>query len=207
MRTRFSQLAGFTMIELLVVIAVIGILAVATLSAINPIEQINKGKDTRVRSDAAELINSSDRYYSIHETYPWNDVASGTPAYTPPAALSGNPDVEFSFDGRASTAGIWNWTSNLVSTAEIKQGFANRLDTNRDLYVYKAAGSNATMYVCFLPASQAFRLEAAKGCNSTTGTASTVSVTIDGTTNYFCATTNGTVPAVTAARQNWICLP
>ena len=48
-----SSKAGFTMIELLVVIAVIGVLAVAVLSSINPIEQINKGRDTRTRSDAA----------------------------------------------------------------------------------------------------------------------------------------------------------
>ena len=47
---------GFTMIELLVVISVIGILATAVLSSINPIEQINKGRDTRTRSDAAQLI-------------------------------------------------------------------------------------------------------------------------------------------------------
>ena len=64
---------GFTMIELLVVISVIGILAVAVLSSINPIEQINKGRDTRTRTDAAQLINAVDRYFSIQESYPWND--------------------------------------------------------------------------------------------------------------------------------------
>src|SRR5690606_2962307 len=70
--------AGFTMIELLVVIAVIGVLAVAVLSSINPIEQINKGRDTRTRSDAAQLINAIDRYFAVHELYPWNDIAYNT---------------------------------------------------------------------------------------------------------------------------------
>jgi prepilin-type N-terminal cleavage/methylation domain-containing protein len=65
--------AGFTMIELLVVIAVIGVLAVAVLSSINPIEQINKGRDTDIGRCCA-TINAIDRYYAIHEIYPWNDA-------------------------------------------------------------------------------------------------------------------------------------
>ncbi|NIT03538.1 prepilin-type N-terminal cleavage/methylation domain-containing protein, partial [Candidatus Saccharibacteria bacterium] len=52
---------GFTMIELLIVIAVIGILAIAVLAAINPIEQINRGRDTGSRSDAEQLIGAIDR--------------------------------------------------------------------------------------------------------------------------------------------------
>ena len=77
MKRILAQL-GFTMIELLVVIAVIGVLAVAVLSSINPIEQINKGRDTGHRSDAAQLINAIDRYYAIHEIYPWNDATYNT---------------------------------------------------------------------------------------------------------------------------------
>src|SRR5688572_21601084 len=84
--------AGFTMIELLVVIAVIGVLSVAVLSSINPIEQINKGRDTRSRSDAAQLINAIDRYFSIHEVYPWN-VDNGS--FT---AASDLYEAEFIFD-------------------------------------------------------------------------------------------------------------
>ena len=37
---------GFTLVELIIVIAVIGVLAVVLMMAINPIEQINKAKDT-----------------------------------------------------------------------------------------------------------------------------------------------------------------
>lgn len=80
MKKLLSQL-GFTMIELLVVISVIGVLAVAVLSSINPIEQINKGRDTRTRSDSAQLINGVDRFFATQETYPWNDpeYACGPP--------------------------------------------------------------------------------------------------------------------------------
>ncbi|MBU4016638.1 prepilin-type N-terminal cleavage/methylation domain-containing protein, partial [Patescibacteria group bacterium] len=37
---------GFTLIELLIVIAVLGILATGVLIALDPIEQINRGRDS-----------------------------------------------------------------------------------------------------------------------------------------------------------------
>ena len=67
--------AGFTMIELLIVIAVLGVLATAVLSAINPIEQINRGRDTGSRSDSEQLLSAFDRYYTTQELYPWQDTA------------------------------------------------------------------------------------------------------------------------------------
>ena len=62
---------GFTLIELLIVITLLGILAVAVLSAINPIEQINRSRDTSSKSDAEQLINAIDRYYASKGYYPW----------------------------------------------------------------------------------------------------------------------------------------
>jgi len=188
-----ASTAGFTMIELLVVIAVIGVLAVAVLSSINPIEQINKGRDTRTRSDAAQLINASDRYFAIQEFYPWNRTSA---TYT---TADTDFDSEFDFDGVTGTPD-WAWTDELVSTAEVKAGFANRLDTERVHYVYKAAGSNATVYVCFQPNSQAFQLEAAQKCDAT-GNQETPT-TAGPQTNGFCETVDGTVDP-----GNWICLP
>lgn len=173
--SRFSAKAlrtaqsGFTMIELLVVIAVIGVLSVAVLSSINPIEQINKGRDTRARSDAAQLINASDRYFSIAEQYPWNTT---TDTYT--ATVTDYAD-EFIFDETGTVAGAetdWSWTDILVTNAEIKQGFVNRLtnDDNVDYYIEKAAAGNASMYTCFRPSSNAFQDEALEACNNSNGT-------------------------------------
>jgi prepilin-type N-terminal cleavage/methylation domain-containing protein len=62
---------GFTMIELLIVITILGILAVAVLSAINPIEQINRGRDTGSQSDAEQLLSAIDRYNAFQGYYPW----------------------------------------------------------------------------------------------------------------------------------------
>jgi len=74
---------GFTLIELLIVIAVLGILAVAVLAAINPIEQINRSRDTGSRSDSEQLIGAIDRYYASRGFYPWQ-----TGAGTADASLS-----------------------------------------------------------------------------------------------------------------------
>lgn len=162
-----SSKAGFTMIELLVVIAVIGVLAVAVLSSINPIEQINKGRDTRTRSDAAQLINAIDRYYAIHEKYPWNVT---TTTYTASSTL---PSVTFSMgtvSGSGADAlvvtgsGDWNYVDVLVSTAEVKEGYTKRLKDDDKQLIFKEAGYNQTMYACFLPTSNAFEQEAMENC-------------------------------------------
>jgi prepilin-type N-terminal cleavage/methylation domain-containing protein len=155
--------SGFTMIELLVVIAVIGVLAVAVLSSINPIEQINKGRDTRTRSDAAQLINAVDRFFAIHEVYPWNlDSEDGT--YE---AAEEEYITEFE-QAEAAGEAAWGWLDRLVSTAEVKEGFTNRLVNDDSLYIYKSDEANATMYVCFEPTSQAFTLDAERNCTDGT---------------------------------------
>lgn len=205
---------GFTMIELLVVISVIGVLAVAVLSSINPIEQINKGRDTRTRSDMAQLINAADRYFAIQEYYPWN-IADSTAAYTPIAARdvvppTGDPDnyaEEFPFsadttvtaNGNATTAieRDWDWVLNLTETDEVKDGYANRVTNYTDnVALYKGAGTGETLYACFKPTSNAFKREAADNCaNGTTPSGTEVGIT-------FCDTTDGSV-----SDDNFICLP
>jgi len=62
---------AFTLVELLIVIALIAILSVAVLATINPIEQSNKAKDSTVQNDAAEVMNSYERYYANAQVYPW----------------------------------------------------------------------------------------------------------------------------------------
>lgn len=155
----FTAQAGFTMIELLVVIAVIGVLAVAVLSTINPIEQINKGRDTRTRSDAAQLLNAIDRYYAIQERYPWNTTS---PTFT---AAVVDPANEWTWN----TAGDFNWADILTSTNEVKNGFITRLEgvaTPYHIRLWKGALANSTTYACFVPTSQAFKLEAVDKCNT-----------------------------------------
>lgn len=172
----FLPKAGFTMIELLVVIAVIGVLAVAVLSSIDPIEQINKGRDTRLRSNAAQLINAADRYYAIAEIYPWNDATyNGETADTLPSiafpdgtvcADNGNGFCEIG----GPTYGGQDWLQGLSETKEVKASFVNQLEdtsSSNTLYLSKraaGAGVDDSLYVCFTPSSKQFQNEAVEGC-------------------------------------------
>lgn len=160
--------SGFTMIELLVVIAVIGVLAVAVLSSINPIEQINKGRDTRTRSDAAQLINAVDRFFAIQENYPWNfvDLVSQGGDFVEPEGEVEAPDpAEGEYNQWPQPgAAHWDWAWRLVATEEVKEGYVNRLRNDDSLFITKGTGSGATMYVCFEPASNAFKFEARRNC-------------------------------------------
>ncbi|MDA1338232.1 MAG: prepilin-type N-terminal cleavage/methylation domain-containing protein, partial [bacterium] len=148
---------GFTLIELLIVIVIIGILAVAVLSAINPIEQINKATDQGKKSDSAELLNALERYYTTFQEYPWTKMGASGP-------VSGTPV----FAGVSGTAQTWigvavgdSDTASLVGTSELKPEFARRKSLN-DLKVFLyAPSSGSTNYlvrVCFLPTSKNFQL-------------------------------------------------
>lgn len=151
---------GFTMVELLIVIAVLGILAVAVLSAINPIEQINRSKDTGSRSDAEQLIGGIDRFYTAKGYYPWQDSPN---------------------DGKAGDA---NWlnvrdkindaTANKIltnlsgGTGELKDSFVSRITASdyNTLYLFNLGQQGSSSYICFKPTSKTFDDDAVKRCTA-----------------------------------------
>jgi len=155
---------GFTMIELLIVIAVLGILAVAVLSAINPIEQINRSRDTGSRSDAEQLVSAIDRYYTAKGYYPWMSSANSTNTacdFTPLALRTdtcGADPVALGVLGVLSTGG----------TSEIKDSFVTRVTgaNARTLSVYNNGTGGDSTYVCFIPQSSSFRDEAWIRCTA-----------------------------------------
>ncbi len=153
---------GFTLIELLIVIAVLGILAVAVLAAINPIEQINRSRDTGSRSDAEQLIGAIDRYYATRGYYPWQSAPGTTDAGVDwvqvTTAWTGAGADPTGVLARLSQAG----------TEEVKQSFITRITSSgyNPLYVYNRGNIGDSYYVCFLPQSGAFRTEANNRCSS-----------------------------------------
>jgi prepilin-type N-terminal cleavage/methylation domain-containing protein len=152
------QRFGFTMIELLIVIAVLGILAVAVLAAINPIEQINRGRDTGSRSDAEQLLSAIDRFYASQGYYPWQTGATDTDAEA--LAWTAAQDV-----ADADTEAMLEKLSE-GGTAEIKESFVSRItdDTYNTLQIYNRGTQGDSTYVCFAPKSGAFTEEANVRC-------------------------------------------
>ncbi len=154
------KIKGFTMIELLVVIAVLGILAVAVLAAINPIEQINRGKDTGSRSDSEQLIGAVDRYYTANGFYPWMVGA------TDPVVSTGWVAVGTGWDDSAGTDVLLKLSG--TGTAEVKESFVNRITGAgyNTLFVYNGGAQGNSTYVCFAPKSANFVTEAATRCGA-----------------------------------------
>lgn len=162
---------GFTMIELLIVIAVLGVLAVAVLSAINPIEQINRGRDTGSRSDAEQLLSAFDRYYTTQERYPWQD---------PTGELETTDEIPLT-DGAMQVVDTL-WVDDAAApvlaklttggTAELKISFTNRIsdyDDSNKLRVYMRGDDGDSVYLCFNPRSGSFAEEARTRCGDAGG--------------------------------------
>lgn len=155
---------GFTMVELLVVIAIIAILAVVVLATLNPLEQINKSRDARIRADAGNLINAIERFYVNKECYPWDWDPDDPTACKDKVKLEAN---------EASDIGVWTQSVLQVETEEVKEPFAKRIGdyvTGDDLFLFKDTGASSSVFVCFEPRSEALKDEAAERCSDTSWT-------------------------------------
>jgi len=154
---------GFTLIELLIVIAILGILAVAVLSVINPIEQINRGRDTGSKSDAEQLIGATERYYAFKGYYPWQLGASSLNVAITPMVEVTTAAQTFGGDAQPLLTNI-----STGATSEVKSAFISRITsaTYRRLSIYHRGTSGDSTYVCYKPQSGAFRDEAWSRCKA-----------------------------------------
>lgn len=62
--------SGFTLMEILVIISLLIILAAVLLVTLNPIGQINKGYDSKRRTELTQLGKVLEDYYNDHQCYP-----------------------------------------------------------------------------------------------------------------------------------------
>lgn len=177
--------AGFTMIELLIVISILGILAVLVLSAINPLEQINRGRDTATRSDAEQMLGAIERYNAFQRMFPWR-VAGGVlemttfPRITAAAPTDGTcPIIAKLAQGSVAPA--------CTGSEELKASYVTRVtgySAARSLYLYNGDSDSSAFntYICFSPESNAFTLEARDRCFTSAGVLRTPPTDIDATT-------------------------
>lgn len=172
---------------MLIVIGLLGAIALIVIAAINPIEQSNRARDTRFKSDGAQLISAIDRYFAANSKFPWMAV---TPTYTTEDEFGfvTASDQEVGLCGATCTAdGV------LITTNELKTEFRNRdfvqdgggAQADLKILVGKEQGSSASVYACFIPLANSTKSKAVTEGkvfqpDLTTGSKGTAVTTCDG---------------------------
>ncbi|MEA2020824.1 MAG: prepilin-type N-terminal cleavage/methylation domain-containing protein [Patescibacteria group bacterium] len=131
---REHEKSGFTLVELLVVIVIIGILATGVLAAINPIEQIRRGRDTVRQSAAREVMSAAERYYGTHNGY------------------GGTWQMDAATDIKHDSAII----TDLIDAEELRSGFSERSPIQEEELSYYIDSTSEEIRVCFQPESTTF---------------------------------------------------
>lgn len=140
----FSSSKGFTLIELLVVIGILGILSSALVATIDPFEQLKKGNDANTKNVAVEFLNANIRYYTTHNTFPWDTAANGGAACNGAADPTGLVALN---DGTLGTC-----VTELIDEKELKTGFDTATNILKEIYA-KGSIADKTLTVCFKPQS------------------------------------------------------
>lgn len=163
---------GFTLVELLIVIALIAILSVAVLATINPIEQSNKAKDSTVQNDAAEVLNSYERYYANAQKYPWMMFADSDSVTVDDAVFYDSHQAGFGIcyadpsTADSTAPGACNTDGAnlgmLIDSDELKSSFVTKdefqsANAQDHLWVVKNTSSGGAIYVCYIPKAKSNR--------------------------------------------------
>lgn len=70
---------GFTLVELIIVIGIMVLLTMGLLIAIDPVEQIARGRDANRRKAVTEYYSALYRYYAGRNSFPWGSGANILP--------------------------------------------------------------------------------------------------------------------------------
>lgn len=128
---------GFTLIELLIVIAVLGVLAAIVLIAINPGEQIARGKDASRLQVVAQLGHAMQAYFTNQGSLPvysnaWQQALISSGDLN---TIQAAPD-----DGNAVCAASYPYSQNRICYASSGTDFAIWTGVESKQYKVKAGG-------------------------------------------------------------------
>jgi len=164
---------GFTLIELLVVIAILGILAGSILVAVNPLEQLAKGRDAGRKTTVNQLGRAIEAYYTTQNgEYPTSGnlwMTSGT--------VGGLTGLQESGELKSIPAAI---TPACGNSGVVQNG-----------YCYENNGTDAIVYVPGESSGEKTRA----GCNKT-DTVWIVWSSLEGKTGSTCTANASTYPSV-----------
>lgn len=152
---------GFTLIELLIVIALIGALAVGLLAALDPIEQVNRGRDSNAQSMATEYLKAQERNFARTQgLYTGTDIVAATVFFGNDAAagisaLVTNGELKSQFSTQAQQAGGTGTRVYILSKDEDPQSlvlsyqvYSKAFKTNPQL---NTCQTNTTVNPCVAP--------------------------------------------------------
>lgn len=171
------------LISLPITIVILGILAVAVISAVNPVEQVNRGKDAGSQADAKQLLMTIERFDAANGYFPWlsgenasSTVGFGTCPSQNQAALTAAKD--FAHADNTVKTGCASFTVNndnktdvlevLVKSGGLDNIFVQKLNVPdyNTLFVYNDGKQGDNTYVCFQPKSAVFIAKAKSRCTT-----------------------------------------
>lgn len=127
---------GFTLIEIVVAVAIFAILTVVAISALNPVEQINRGKDEATLNTASELYQSLERLQANNGSSPWDQSLQAE-------VLTSDQGDEI--------------LNSLVERQELKKSFVTRNDNYLARLYISTSNNFEQISICFTPDSTAFQ--------------------------------------------------
>lgn len=105
---------GFTLIEILIVIALAGIIAAGILALINPVAQLQKGRDSQRIADMKKIQAALELYRIDNGGYPgsiYPRINEGSVIYMPATPNDPNDDP-YTYTGGGSTYAISKCAEN-----------------------------------------------------------------------------------------------
>jgi general secretion pathway protein G len=162
---------GFTLIELIIVIAILAVLTSVLIAIINPVKQLEKGRDGRRKSDIAQIQRALEIYYHDYGSYP-----------------TSTSDYKIT----ANNGTTVNWGNSWLPYMEVVPS-----DPSSNLYVYYSPVSSSGQ-TYYLYASLELGTEDANACNNGNACSSLItnSITVNacGSTCNFGVSTPNVAP-------------